>query len=137
MALFECVKSVLFMRQLLEDMGMPQTEPTVIHEDNKSAIIMTSQYPTQSNSRHMDRRYKWINEVIRNNSIILAYTPTGRQRADGLTKIAIGKGFKNSRIYLLGRDMLDDEELSDAGGGDKLNRSHANTSSISNSSDES
>jgi hypothetical protein len=68
---------------------------------------------------------------------MLEYTPTGRQRADGLTKIAIGKGFKNLRIYLLGRDMLDDEELSDAGGGDKLNRSHANTSSISNSSDES
>jgi hypothetical protein len=34
MALFECVKSVLFMRQLLEDMGMPQTEPTVIHVVN-------------------------------------------------------------------------------------------------------
>ena len=34
MAMFACVRYVMFVRQLMEDMGEPPTGPTIIYEDN-------------------------------------------------------------------------------------------------------
>ena len=131
MALFACVRQVMYMRMLLEDMGEPQTHPTIIYEDNQSAIMMSNQYHSNSQSRHMARKYKWINEVIRNGQVQLKYIRTDQQKADALTKITVGKSFKTSRSNLLGEQLADDEHdevLSRSGGvSTSSNRSRALT----------
>jgi hypothetical protein len=48
----------------------------------------------------MDRRYKWINEMVRLGNIKFEFTPTTEQKADGLTKPMIGKQFLTARNYL-------------------------------------
>ena len=118
MAMFACVRYVMFVRQLMEDMGEPPTGPTIIYEDNQSAIFMTSQFHATQNSRHMDRRYKWINEMVRQNNIKFEFTPTSQQKADGLTKPMNGKQFLTARNYLLG-EVPSVVELSGVRGGDK------------------
>ena len=105
MAMFACVRYVMFIRQLMEDMGHTFTGPTIVYEDNKSAIFMTGQYHATQHSRHMDRRYKWINEMVRLGNIKFEFTPTTEQKADGLTKPMVGKQFLTARNYLLGTDV--------------------------------
>jgi len=65
MTIFVCMRYAMFIRQLMEDMGHTFTGPTIIYEDNKSAIFMIGQYHATQHSRHMDRRYKRINEMVR------------------------------------------------------------------------
>ncbi len=79
---------------------------------------MTSQFHATQNSRHMDRRYKWINEMVRQNNIKFEFTPTSQQKADGLTKPMNGKQFLTARNYLLG-EVPSVVELSGVRGGDK------------------
>ena len=105
MAMFACVRYIMFIRQLMEDMGHTFTGPTIVYEDNKSAIFMTGQYHATQHSRHMDRRYKWINEMVRSGNIKFEFTPTTEQKADGLTKPMVGKQFLTARNYLLGTDV--------------------------------
>jgi hypothetical protein len=95
----------MFIRQLMEDMGHTFTGPTIVYEDNKSAIFMTGQYHATQHSRHMDRRYKWINEMVRLGNIKFEFTPTTEQKADGLTKPMVGKQFLTARNYLLGTEV--------------------------------
>jgi hypothetical protein len=66
----------------------------------------------------MDRRYKWINEMVRQNNIKFEFTPTSQQKADGLTKPMNGKQFLTARNYLLG-EVPSVVELSGVRGGDK------------------
>ena len=64
----------------------------------------------------MDRRYKWVNELIRLGHIKCENITTGEQRADGLTKLMTGKEFTKSRNFLLGIESVG---LTTSGGGDK------------------
>ena len=71
------------MRQLLED---KQTEPTVVREDNQSAIAIAQQPHSHSKMKHIDIRYHFIREKVQDNAIELWYCPTNNMLADILTK---------------------------------------------------
>ena len=83
-------------------MGIPPTGPTVIYEDNKSAIAMSNQPHQQPQSRHINRRFLWVKEKVRNQEIRLEFKSTKEQRADALTKIISGKAFFDERDKILG-----------------------------------
>tara|TARA_B110000977_G_scaffold158791_1_gene202438 strand:- start:37 stop:609 length:573 start_codon:yes stop_codon:yes gene_type:complete len=82
--LYECTKTVMLMRKLLEDLTVPQTTKTVIRCDNKSAIeVATAVIPVASH-RHIQMRYHYTRECL--DDVEIDYVKTDEQPADILTK---------------------------------------------------
>ncbi|CAI7775896.1 unnamed protein product [Closterium sp. NIES-53] len=66
----------------LLDAGMP----TVLNVDNQSAILVAEGLGLKGNLKHMERRYAWLQQMVKRKKIALEYIPTSEQPADFLTK---------------------------------------------------
>ncbi|CAI7892152.1 unnamed protein product [Closterium sp. NIES-53] len=61
-------------------------KPTILHVDNKSAITVAEGLGLKGNLKHMERRYAWLQHMVRHGKFVLKYIPTTEQPADFLTK---------------------------------------------------
>ncbi|CAI7900509.1 unnamed protein product [Closterium sp. NIES-54] len=61
-------------------------KPTILRVDNKSAITVAEGLGLTGNLKHMERRYAWLQHMVRRGKFVLKYIPTTEQPADFLTK---------------------------------------------------
>ncbi|CAI7900020.1 unnamed protein product [Closterium sp. NIES-54] len=61
-------------------------KPTILRVDNKSAITAAEGLGLAGNLKHMERRYAWLQHMVRRGKFVLKYIPTTEQPADFLTK---------------------------------------------------
>ncbi|CAI7925600.1 unnamed protein product [Closterium sp. NIES-53] len=61
-------------------------KPTILRVDNKSAITIAEGLGLTGNLKHMERRYAWLQHMVRRGKFVLKYIPTTEQPADFLTK---------------------------------------------------
>ena len=88
LALHEAIPYIIWIRALLCELGYPQVNPTVVEQDNKSALAIYDQGWSKSNkTRHIGIKYAFINEQIKEGIIKPVYVETGKMRADILTKV--------------------------------------------------
>ena len=99
--LSETARTVIYMRQFLNDIGFPQTGPTIIYEDNSSAISLASCSNIPKKSRHILLRYHFIKFAVESGLIEVHYIDTKQQRADMLTKALCKSDFIAGRSNLL------------------------------------
>ncbi|CAI7912092.1 unnamed protein product [Closterium sp. NIES-53] len=59
---------------------------TILHVDNKSAITVAEGFGLTGKLKHMERRYAWLQHMVRRGKFVLKYIPTTEQPADFLTK---------------------------------------------------
>jgi hypothetical protein len=85
-AVHELAKDVVWVRQVLSDLGYKQSEPTQIYEDNLACIAQTKNDTQSSRSRHMDVKYHYARELVAAGVIQLTYVNTKEMMADILTK---------------------------------------------------
>lgn len=103
-ALHDVVPQVLWMRQLLGDLGFPCAGPTTIFQDNKSTIIIGNKgNANKGKSKHIDVRYFSIKEKIDELIVKLEYLSTDRMLADFCTKPLSGASFSKLCSAILGR----------------------------------
>ena len=81
-----CSRTVIWVRQLLADLGFAQTKPTIIFEDNQSCIAISNNPQLNEKTAHIQVKYHYIQEKIQDKSIALQYCPTLEQVADLFTK---------------------------------------------------
>ena len=95
LALFEALPYVIWMRDLLAELGYPQ-KPTVVEQDNKSALSIYEQGWNKSNkTRHISVKYSFIIEQIQNGIIEPKYVSSNMIQADMLTKPITGNRFRD------------------------------------------
>ena len=82
--MYECTRSIMLLRMLLEDLQVPQLDKTVIKCDNQSAIAIAEAEIPVSSHKHLHMRYHYTRECM--DSIKIDYTDTTSQPADILTK---------------------------------------------------
>ena len=86
-ALADIVKEVLFLRQvwrfMLPDVGMPCIP---VFEDNEGAVQLAQNPITNSNSKHMDVRHRFLGEPVGRKEISVIYVASPFQHADFLSK---------------------------------------------------
>ena len=100
-------KQVVWLRGFLEELGFPQTQPTVIYTDSKSAKTLSDTFQLSNNSEHITMRINYIHESINNKLILLKYINTENQVADILTKILPVKSHNRfSEILSSGHDGI-------------------------------
>ncbi|POM72955.1 Integrase catalytic core protein [Phytophthora palmivora] len=108
MALNDCIKEVVWMRRLLEDIGAEKHGPMVIYDENQGAMALAKNVGYQARTKHIDIRYHFIHEKIANGEVELTYDESKNQLADFLTKSLSTKTLR----YLQRGSQARDIELS-------------------------
>ncbi|CAI7735551.1 unnamed protein product [Closterium sp. NIES-53] len=75
-------------------------KPTILRVDNKSAITVAAGLGLTGNLKHMERRYAWLQHMVRRGKFELKYIPTTEQPADFLTKALHFPDFKRCSIAI-------------------------------------
>ena len=82
----EATKEILYLKGLLEELGLHELTETTLCVDNRGAICLASDPVFHSRTKHIDIRYHFVRDVIRNGSVVLKQIPTNQMTADVLTK---------------------------------------------------
>ena len=61
--MYGACKIIVWLRQLLLELGFPITSPTILHEDNKSDIQIAINDNDKGRIRHMDIRYHLLSAL--------------------------------------------------------------------------
>jgi hypothetical protein len=89
MALAASSQEGMFLRQLLPTIGSPIVDPTITFEDNESSISFASNDMTTSKPKHIDLKYHYIHDLIKQGSINIIWCPNDDMRAGILTKLSL------------------------------------------------
>ena len=79
-------KEALWLRRLLEDLGLPQQAPTPLHCDNQSAIALAKNPVFHARTKHISLQHHFIREQVEDKQVTLLYCKGENQVADILTK---------------------------------------------------
>ncbi|CAI7873743.1 unnamed protein product [Closterium sp. NIES-53] len=85
MALHHGAKEVVWLRRLLEEIGVCQKEPTVIFCDNESAVKLAKNACLHGLTKHIRPKWHWVRRLL-NKEVRLEIVKTHQQAADILTK---------------------------------------------------
>nr|GFD10236.1 retrovirus-related Pol polyprotein from transposon TNT 1-94 [Tanacetum cinerariifolium] len=108
-ALSGCCAQILWMRPQLTDFGLGFNKIPMYY-DNKSAIALCYNNVQYSRSKHIDIRYHFIKEQVKNGVIKLYFVNTEYQLADIITK-ALGRDRIEFLINKLGMRSFTPETL--------------------------
>jgi transposase InsO family protein len=90
----------VWLRRLLKDMGHAVKYTTTIFCDNSSAIALSKNHVFHKKSKHIDTRYHFIRELVKEGEISLLFCGSKEQLADMFTK-PLGKlAFEYQRQHL-------------------------------------
>ena len=110
-ALSEATADVIFLKQVLEEMGLTVKLPISVYVDNVGAMFMVENPSTTGRAKHVNIRYHFVREYVRDGIIKVEFVRSGENLADGFTKNV------NRDIYWNHSDQymsdIDDEEEND------------------------
>ena len=72
-ALSEAVKEVMFVIKLLGSMKISVQYPVMVRVDDVGAIFMASKITTISHTKHVEIRYKYVNEYVEDEVIKIIF----------------------------------------------------------------
>lgn len=84
-ALSTAACEAIWISALLNELNI-NSKSTVIYEDNQACIKIAEEPREHKRMKHIDIKYNFIREVIRNGKIKIVYIPTADQLADMMTK---------------------------------------------------
>ena len=99
--LSDCAKKVQHFRALLQELGWKQDEPTILYEDNESAIKLATTAQIPRASRHVNIKYHHVRDLIKQKELIVTWLETNKMTADLLTKPLGSAKFITFRDLLL------------------------------------
>jgi hypothetical protein len=98
----EAAKQIVYLRMLLDEIGITQDQPTVLYEDNTGvvAIAMSDATTFSGRSKHIDLRYRYVCEAVQDKKLTVQWVSTMNQVADILTKSLSRQQFERLRSML-------------------------------------
>ncbi|XP_050901883.1 secreted RxLR effector protein 161-like [Lathyrus oleraceus] len=76
----------MWLDSVMKELMCEVMKPLILRIDNKSAISLAKNPISHGRSKHIDTRFHFIREKVRNGMIEVQYCPTEVQLADGFTK---------------------------------------------------
>jgi hypothetical protein len=98
MALAYTSQELLWIRQLLRDLGQDPVDATTIHEDNQSCIHFANDPCYHGRAKHVDIKFNFVRDLIQKQTIRVVYCPTEAMVADMFTKPLTATKLANARI---------------------------------------
>ena len=98
-------KNCLYIRSILEDLGIPQEQATIIYEDNKAAIAMANSGRPTKRTKHVDTRYFALQSWVEQDLVLLKSIPTSDNSSDAMTKNTAHILFNRHMDFILGKQV--------------------------------
>ena len=99
----DAAKSILYLRTILDQLGLDQSKATILFEDNQGALQMANAQQPTRRTRHMDIKHFAIQDWIEHDLIALHRVETSNNISDGFTKQLGRSLFHKHRDTLMGR----------------------------------
>ena len=103
MSACDVVKEIMWMKPMLEEMNYEVVTPIIINIDNQSAMKIAENDVEHARTKHIDIKYNFIKDQIKNKIIKLNWVSTKDQIADIFTKALSQDIFEKMRGKLLAR----------------------------------
>ena len=84
--LSDAAREATWLRNLYEEVGFPQEEPTLVYGDNLSALAIAENPRYHRRTKHFDIKHHYIRDQVSNKTIVTGYLPTAQMTADIFTK---------------------------------------------------
>ncbi|GAA5990581.1 hypothetical protein JCM11641_007793, partial [Rhodosporidiobolus odoratus] len=85
-ALSEAAREMLWLRQLLRELGFDTTTPLLIRGDNSGSLLLANHPTSHSRTKHIAVHYHFTRELVEEGKIVLKWVPTDEMVADVFTK---------------------------------------------------
>jgi len=79
-------QEAIWLRQLLDDLGVAAIQPTLMYEDNQGCNKLAASEKMNARTKHTDIRYHHLRHLVDHGVVKFAYCETDRMVADALTK---------------------------------------------------
>jgi deoxyuridine 5'-triphosphate nucleotidohydrolase len=99
----EAAKYILYIRSILDQIGLPQNHATILYEDNQGALLMANAQQPTKRTRHMDIKTFAIQEWVERDLLTLKRINTSDNYADVMTKQTGRTLFYRHMNYILGK----------------------------------
>ena len=101
----EAGKYILYVRSILDQIGIPQHHATVLYEDNQGALLMANAQQPTKRTRHMDIKHFSIQDWVKRDLIRLRRIATNDNFSDVMTKATGRVLFYRHMEYILGKHI--------------------------------
>jgi hypothetical protein len=92
-ALSELCTEIVFIKMLIESMGISVELPIHIYIDNVGAMFLANNSTTGQRTKHIDTRYHYVRGLINDKIVTVEFIPTKDNEADIFTKNVGGELF--------------------------------------------
>lgn len=99
-ALAQTVREIKWVRSTLQELGIPQTEQTVLNEDNLGAIDWTKEVQSFRRVKHVAIKYHFGRDSVDNGEVAICYTSSATDRADSLARVLVQDTFAQQSLWL-------------------------------------
>jgi hypothetical protein len=94
------------MVQILISMGFPVQLPVIVRVDNVGAIFMAQHVTMSTRTRHVDVRYHFVREFVKDRFIRIIFVRTTENTADIFTKnVSDGELYDTHTATILGKKV--------------------------------
>ena len=100
-AISEVAKEILFIKQVLESIGVPLEYPIEIKVDNIGAMFLANNHSTSQRTKHIDIRTHFVRNYIEDDILKLVFVRTEDNDADMFTKNLQDLLFKKHSVKLV------------------------------------
>jgi hypothetical protein len=106
-AVSDILPHVIWTQHFLTSQGYTVNK-SVVFQDNKSAILLEKNGRVSSGkrTRHLNIRYFFITDRVKNGDIVIDYCPTTEMTGDYFTKPLQGAQFRKFRAAILNSDLI-------------------------------
>jgi hypothetical protein len=97
------IQEVLWLRGLMEELGLNTQTGSTVFGDNQSAIAVSENGVKGERTKHVDVKYHFVTETVERGTVTLRWVPTTQQQADIFTKALAAPVFELLRRQLMTR----------------------------------
>jgi hypothetical protein len=99
----DAAKYILYLRSLLEEIGLLQEDATVLYEDNQGALLMANAQRPTKRTRHMDIKTFGLQDWVKRDLLCLKRIATADNYSDAMTKNVGRTLFYRHMNFIMGR----------------------------------
>jgi hypothetical protein len=97
------IQEVLWLRGLMEELGLHVQTGSIVYGDNQSTIAVSENGVKTERTKHVDVKYHFVTETVERGAIKLRWIPTTQQQADIFTKALAAPVFELLRKKIMTR----------------------------------
>ena len=92
-AISEVCAAIMFIKQIVEFVGVSVKKPIIINVDNVGAIYLANSATTSNRTKHVDTRYHFVREHVVDGIVEIVFVKSANNTADVFTKNVSGDLF--------------------------------------------